>query len=278
MFRYVCIVICLVAMTSVAYCHRGDLDADGGHFDKDKGLYHFQNEDGTYEPNVEEKPANHFVGPWIYTVAPAFNGVSSGDWRNAGEDALDAYTEGDLTETTIAAQGSELGTQKGNGWRLDWEVGFLKEVNPVCEHNIPEIAGHLLGATLQGSSYFYGVFMFTADRAAKATLHLEYMQTARVWLNGTEVYRSTGDWWEPIVAPEEEDPSPWLPQVMIRKGNNLLFVKVGRGGNNCGNAPEWFLWCGLKPHTPTRLEVPLIYEDGAVIVDYVTSWAKIKAQ
>ena len=259
--------VACIALIATAHAHDGALDAADGHFHEGVGWYHFHN-----EPNVEEEPAHHYIGPWIYTVVPALDGAVSGDAQGVTSDAMAVYTDGEIPEISIAKSGVEPGVQKGNGWRLDWEVGFLKEDNPVCAHNIPEIAGHL--ASLHGSSWFYGVFMFKADRAARATLHIHYTATARVWLNGTEIYRTMESWGGVLI----EDDSPFLPQAQIRQGNNLLVVRIGRGWNNCGNAPMWFLWCGFMPHTPTRIEVPLIYERGAVNVNHVTSWAELKTR
>lgn len=269
MKRILIAVLCIAMLTFVlnTSAHRGQLDADGGHFDELTGLYHFQTEDGLYEQNPEEAPANTLVGPWVFTVIPAEEVHEF--WEETVElirdDALAAYTDGALTETSLATSGINPGVYKGHGWRIDWEIGFLKEDNPTCEHNIPEIAGHL--ATYHGQSYFYGVMRFTADLAAKTTLHLQYNAVARGWLNGMEFYNTTHQWGVPQVW-DEDNPIPPHPQGMVREGDNILVVKIRRGGNNCGNALEWFVTCGLKPHTSTRITVPFVYEDGEVIVDY----------
>ena len=256
-------VVTIVMLTFVlnTSAHRGQLDADGGHFDELTGLYHFQTEDGLYEQNPEEAPASTLVGPWVFTVIPEV-----GTWHDARdatrEDTLAAYTDGALTETALATGGINPSVHKGHGWRMDWEIGFLKEVNPVCSHNIPEIAGHL--ATYHGQSYFYGVMRFTAERAAKTTIHLQYHAVARGWLNGVEFFSPQIQWRHG----DPENPTPRHPQGMVREGDNILVVKIRRGGNNCGCYPNWFVTCGLKPHTPTRITIPFVLEDGEVIVDY----------
>lgn len=261
------LIIVLLAFVVNAQAHRGQLDADGGHFDEDTGRYHFQAADGLYEQNPAEKPANTLVGPWVFTVIPETEDTE--DWNHSAfdltrNDTLAAYTDGALTETVLATSGINLGVYKGHGWRMDWEIGFLKEDNPTCRHNIPEIAGHL--ATYHGQSYFFGVIRFTADRDAKTTIHLRYNAVARGWLNGVEFYNTTRQW----RSEDPKNPIPIHPQGMVREGDNLLVVKIRRGGNNCGNALEWFVTCGLKPHTPTRITVPFVYEDGEVTVDYFT--------
>ena len=251
------IIAVLLAFGVNALAHEAELDADGGHLYEASARYHFHTDDGSYEPNPEEVPANTLVGPWVFTVIP---GNDSAYPENITKDALAAYTDGALTETALEENGIDASVHKGHGWRLDWEIGFLKEDNPTCEHNIPEIAGHL--AVLEANSnYFYAVMKFNADRTARTTVHLHWQETARGWLNGVEFFRSVG--W-----PEGDEGMPEHPQALVREGENLLVVKVGRGWNNCGCAPTWMVTVGLKPHTPTRITVPFVYEDGGVTVDY----------
>lgn len=256
--RWLMLAICgCIALIGSVYAHDDVLDNDGGHFYEPMGAYHFHTEDGLYEPNPDEAPANTLVGPWVFTVIPS---EDSGYSENIMKDALSSFTDGALTETALKKNGIDTSVHKGLGWRLDWEIGFLKEDNPTCGHNIPEIAGHL--AVLNGNSnYFYAVIKFSADRFARTTIHMHFRETARAWLNGIEFFRSREQ-------REGDEGIPEYPQAMIREGENLIVVKVGRGWNNCGCAPTWFVTVGLKPHSPTRITIPIVYDDGEVIVDY----------
>lgn len=256
------IIAVLLAFGVNALAHEAELDEDSGHFYEARGMYHFHTDDGLYVPNPEEAPANTLVGPWVFSVVPSE--TESWNSENILDDALAFYTDGALTETKLASVGVNPGVHKGHGWRLDWEIGFLKEHNVWCNNNILEIAGHL--AVYSGSDFFYAVMKFDATESAKTTIHLDYLVTARAWLNGEEFFRSH------IKGHVEPDPAdqwpPERPQAMIRKGKNLLVVKVGRGPG-C-RYTNWFVTVGLKPHTPTRITVPFVYEDGGVTVDYFT--------
>ena len=252
------IVLSLTVFIVPVNAHEGPKDTNGGHFYEEIGRYHFHKADGSYEPSITEKPENHFVGPWIFTVVKGDGLVSSEPFHTA-KDALAKLTNNEFTERNLAKYGRLPGQQIGFGYKLDWEVGFLPEDNPVCQHNIPEIAGHL--ASFRGSDYFYGVFNFTASESVRASLHLEYVRTARIWINGIEIYITNSNDFRP------PPPVPEVAQLPIKKGNNLLVVKIGRGGSNCGNAPRWLLWIGLKPHKPIRINVDLIYRNGSVVVN-----------
>ena len=262
MRHLILIIAVLLAFGFNTLAHEAELDEDGGHFYEARGMYHFHTDDGLYVPDPEEAPANTLVGPWVFSVIPSE--TKSYESKNILEDTLAFYTDDALTETELASVGVNPSVHKGHGWRLDWEIGFLKEHNAWCDRNILEIAGHL--STYSSSNFFYAVLKFNATEAAKTTIYLESLATARAWLNGEEFLRShrKGDV-EPDAA--KQWPSE-RPQAMIREGENLLVVKIGRGPG-C-NWTNWFVTVGLKPHTPTRITVPFVYEDGGVTVDYFT--------
>lgn len=262
-----CVVVFVVLTLSViAQAHEAKLDGDGGHLE-DLGFYHFHNEDGSYEQSPAEIP-DVIVGPWVFTVIPAE--VDTRDSVHIREDALAAYTDGTLTETSLAGSGIEARDYEGIGWRVDWEIGFLKEKNRPCQHNIPEVAGHL--ALLEGGNYFYAVLKFQSTHTTKSSIHLNYNANARAWLNGVEFLHSPLDMWGNAfgIGDDEEFP-PEYPQALVRKGENLLVVKVGRGDNNCGNAPMWYVTCGIQPHETADIQPVGFYQDGKLTVDYYTT-------
>lgn len=269
--RIFVLLIIALAFVANADAHPGELDVEGGHFDEQEGRYHFQTQEGIYVQNPKEAPANTIVGPWVFTVIPEFSEENDG-YELIDNDSLAEYTDGKLTESVVVAEGINPGVYKGHGWRIDWEIGFLKENNSTCNHNIPEIAGHL--ARYRGKSYFYGIIRFQSSQSVKTTIHLNYTQLARGWLNGVEFFRSAPRYYPHRVI-DPENPMPYYPQSTIKEGDNILVLKIMRGGNNCGNALEWAVTCGLKPHTRTRITIPFVLEEGEVIVDYFTDDTEI---
>lgn len=279
-------IVLLLALTLNASAHFGKLDVDNGHFDSEFGRYHFHTEDGVREPTPEGIPSNPFVGPWVFTVVPASD--IADDIEHLNEDAILDYTNGEYTESYFIENGTDATVLEFPGKTLEWRVGYLKkETQDMCWSNIFEMTANL--KKYESEDYFYGIINFTSDKNVRSTIHLDYSVFAKVWLNSTVIYQSTGDIEVGLYRFNSNT------QGMVKQGVNKLFVKVRRGGNDCGPYHHWWMLnVRIKPHEPTSFRIPQEYYNGDLITNYTqgespggptpfkgrvaTTWAQVKSR
>lgn len=291
----VALILC-VFTGSFVMAHNNHL---GGHYNEGCGIYHFHNVGGDFiEPLHYKKhpreewfwvPDEHrpddMFGPWVYTVVSTrgefYSDARDNYWDTFDIDALAFYTDGEITEARVAADGAELTANPitGDGWLLEWDIGFLPSGRGIY-HNIHHLARDLVIGD-DATSFFYGVFIFDANRPGIADMFMT--GASKIWLNGEVVYRAGGCAGyspDPTLAPNEPESAPDYfygggVQVYIKDERNLMLVKVGRQE---GEKPYWHFQFGLTPHdNATEISVPVVYKRGRVQAKHlVTSWSQLK--
>lgn len=178
------------------------------------------------------------TGPWLWMIAPTEAG--QGGAAATDVDSLAEASGGDVTEEMIANNGANEGDKVGD---LEWTLGEISETGGNNVNDTVTDIGLGEGDVNDHSSYALITLESDSDQDG-VDMKVGSDDSVKVWLNGEEVHnnavnRGAGDFQDTF-------------QVDIKKGDNLLLVKVSERGGG------WSMFVGVdadvnavfKPATP----------------------------
>ena len=178
------------------------------------------------------------TGPWLWMIAPTEAG--QGGAAATDVDSLAEASGGDVTEEMIANNGANEGDAVGD---LVWTLGEISETGGNNVNDTVTDIGLGEGDVNDHSSYALITLESDSDQDG-VDMKVGSDDSVKVWLNGEEVHnnavnRGAGDFQDTF-------------QVDIKKGDNLLLVKVSERGGG------WSMFVGVdadvnavfKPATP----------------------------
>ena len=161
------------------------------------------------------------LGPYLWMIAKTVGG--QGGANSTHVDSLDEASNGKVTEEKIARNGAREGDEVGN---YEWTPGRLTnngDINALV-NNIGFEAGEL------DHIMSYALIVLTTKRAQEnVAMGVSSDDTVKVWVNGEVVHthaenRSLG----------KEDTFQDHLKVDLKKGNNLIMIKVSERGGGWG--------------------------------------------
>ena len=196
--------------------------------------------------NGSSEAQTEITGPWLWMIAPTEPGRGGRDSTNV--DSLAATSGGAVTETDIATNGATEGDVVGN---YAWTLGVLNEYGDI-EQMLVDIGMTETRNIDNFSSYALITLVSETDQPG-VTMHTGSDDSIKVWLNGENVFtnavnRGRYRWQDNF-------------QVNLKKGDNLLLVKVselgGGWGMHVGIGTEVTLKVPTRVGTPTEtVETP----------------------
>ena len=165
------------------------------------------------------------TGPWLWMIAPTEAG--QGGAAATDVDSLAEASGGDVTEEMIANNGANEGDAVGD---LVWTLGEISETGGNNVNDTVTDIGLGEGDVNDHSSYALITLESDSDQDG-VDMKVGSDDSVKVWLNGEEVHnnavnRGAGDFQDTF-------------QVDIKKGDNLLLVKVSERGGG------WSMFVGV---------------------------------
>jgi len=165
------------------------------------------------------------TGPWLWMIAPTEAG--QGGAAATDVDSLAEASGGDVTEEMIANNGANEGDAVGD---LVWTLGEISETGGNNVNDTVTDIGLGEGDVNDHSSYALITLESDSDQDG-VDMRVGSDDSVKVWLNGEEVHnnavnRGAGDFQDTF-------------QVDIKKGDNLLLVKVSERGGG------WSMFVGV---------------------------------
>ena len=161
------------------------------------------------------------LGPYLWMIAKTVDG--QGGANSTYVDSLDQASNGKVTEEKISKHGARKGNEVGN---YEWTPGTLAnngDINALV-NKIGLEAGELDHITS------YALILLKTKRAqTNVAMGVSSDDSVRVWVNGEVVHthaenRSRG----------KEDAFQDQLKVDLKKGNNLIMIKVSERGGGWG--------------------------------------------
>ena len=201
---------------------------------------------------------NEITGPWLWMIVPIQQG--SGGAESTNVDSLAVASGGTVTEADVAANGATEGDIVGN---YAWTLGVLNNTGDI-EQLLYEI-GMTENRYIDNASSYALITLVSEMDQPGVTMHTGSDDSIKVWLNGENVFtnavnRGRYRWQDNF-------------QVNLKKGDNLLLVKVselgGGWGMHVGIGADVTLKVPTRLGTPTEpVETPIepvLTEDGLVL-------------
>ena len=194
-------------------------------------------------PTLEMDP-NKITGPWLWMIAPTR--ADQGGARSNNIDSLAVVSGGNVTESTVAANGVQEGDAVGN---YMWTLG---EIADTGGDNINDVINNInmaLGDIDDHSSYAL-ITLESAAPQSDVTMRAGSDDSIKIWLNGEVVHNN------PINRGAEDYQDKFT--VDLKEGDNLLLVKVSEreGG--------WSMFVGIDADVNAvykRPPDPVVSED-----------------
>ena len=181
------------------------------------------------------------VGPWLWMMAPTEFG--QGGQYSTNVDSLAVASGGTVTEADVVANGATEGDIVGN---YAWTLGVLNEYGDI--NQMLYDIGLAESRNLDHFSSYALIILVSATDQPNVTMHTGSDDSIKVWLNGENVFTN----------PTNRGRSRWQDkfQVNLKKGDNLLLVKVSEAGGG------WGMHVGISADVtlkvPTRLDTPTV--------------------
>ena len=175
----------------------------------------------TMTANAQDK----ITGPWLWMIAPTE--ANQGGAASTDVDSLAEASGGDVTEEMIATEGAKEGDKVGD---LAWTLGEIAETGGNNVNDTVNEIGLGEGDVNDHSSYALITLESDSDQSG-VDMKVGSDDSVKVWLNGEVVHtnavnRGAGDFQDTF-------------QVNIKKGENLLLVKVSERGGG------WSMFVGV---------------------------------
>ena len=180
------------------------------------------------------------TGPWLWMIAPTETGRGGADSTDV--DSLAVASGGAVTEADVATNGATEGDIVGN---YGWTLGVLNE-NGDISRTLYDI-GMTENRYLDDFSSYALITLVSETDQTGVTMHTGSDDSIKVWLNGENVFTNATN----------RGRSRWQDnfQVNLKKGDNLLLVKVSQ------RASGWGMYVGIDADVtlkvPTRLGIPV---------------------
>ncbi len=170
-------------------------------------------------------PPEKITGPWLWMIVPTDH--NQGGATSIDVDSLAAVSKGAVTETEIAVNGATEGDRVGN---FVWTLGGI---SPTGSNNINDTVTEIsLGKGDINDHSAYALFSLTSDVDRTGVRMLVGSDDAiKVWLNGEVIHKNA------VNRPAHDYQDTF--QVDLKKGNNLLLVKVSE------RAGGWSMFVGI---------------------------------
>ena len=159
------------------------------------------------------------TGPWLWMIVPIHEGRGGAESTNV--DSLAVVSGGAVTEADVAVNGATEGDVVGN---YTWTLGVLNEYGDI-EQLLYEI-GMIENRYIDNASSYALITLVSETDQPGVTMHTGSDDSIKVWLNGENVFtnavnRGRYRWQDNF-------------QVNLKKGNNLLLVKISEAGGGWG--------------------------------------------
>ena len=194
-------------------------------------------------PTLETGP-NKITGPWLWMIAPTRDG--QGGARSNNIDSLAVVSGGNVTESTVAANGVQEGDAVGN---YMWTLGEIADTGDDNINDVINTINMAIGDIDDHSSYAL-ITLESATPQSDVTMRAGSDDSIKIWLNGEVVHNN------PINRGAEDYQDKFT--VDLKEGNNLLLVKVSEreGG--------WSMFVGIDADVNAiykRPPDPVVSED-----------------
>ncbi|MCG9131761.1 hypothetical protein J5I95_08785 [Candidatus Poribacteria bacterium] len=209
-------------------------------------------------PVVEsEWGANRRItGPWLWMIAPT--DANQGGQASTDVDSLDEASRGKITEEDVAKNGARAGDVVGD---YKWTLGTLPANGDI---NAAVVSIGMTNVADFNDVTSYALITLKTIKAQRdVTMGVNSDDSIKVWLNGEVVHtnavnRGRGN------ANTFQDTF----EVDLKRGNNLLMVKVSERGGG------WGMYVGIDAdfalsRTPGRLSVEPAGK-------FITQWGELK--
>ena len=206
-----------------------------------------------------EKP---IAGPWLWMIVPTDAGV--GGQASTDVDSLDEASKGKVTEEKVAKNGAKEGDEVDD---YEWTPGELPANGDInaCVVSI----GMTKVADFNDVTSYALLILESSKKQLGVTMGTSSDDSLKVWLNGEEVHKmavNRGRGGLPANINGYQDRF----QVDLKKGANLLMVKVSERGGG------WGQYVGVDADVEHNIDF-----DGFQPVEPVgklaTQWAKVKS-
>ena len=209
-------------------------------------------------PVVEAEwgPNRRITGPWLWMIAPT--DANQGGQASTDIDSLDEASKGKVTEEEVAKNGVRAGDVVGD---YKWTLGTLP-ANGDINAAVVSI-GMTNVADFNDVTSYALITLKTIKAQRNVTMGVNSDDSIKVWLNGEVVHtnavnRGRGN------ANTFQDTF----DVDLKRGNNLLMVKVSERGGG------WGMYVGIDA------EFALTTTPGILAVEptgkFITKWGEIK--
>ena len=185
-----------------------------------------------------ETPGPKIEDGWVWLILPATGVSTGGSAAASGRDFLSEASGGAVTEADVALNGARAGTQVGNSV---WTSARLDAADPNNLNTI--VRDYNLGTDID-VPVAYGVVPIQSETQQETRVYIGGAP-AKVWLNGTLVYRASLQ----LFARDYETAVP----VLLMPGENLLFVAAYRP---YPSAPRWGAFFGFQDGTGYTVGAP----------------------
>ena len=196
------------------------------------------------------------TGPWLWMIAPTQ--PNQGGQNSTDIDSLDEESNGKVTEEDIAKNGANEGDEVGN---YEWTPGTLP-----ADGNINAMLvsiGMTNVADFNDVTSYALITLKTTKAQREVTMGVNSDDSIKVWLNGEVVHinavnRGRGN------ANAFQDTF----EVDLKRGNNLLMVKVSERGGG------WGMYVGIDA------EFAITSRPGSLAIEptrkFITKWGELK--
>ena len=205
-----------------------------------------------------EKP---IAGPWLWMIAPTE--ANQGGQNSTDIDSLDEESNGKVTEEKVAKNGAEEGDEVGD---YEWTPGELPADGNI---NAMLVSIKMTNVADFNDVTSYGLIVLESkNKQSGVTMGTSSDDSIKVWLNGEEVHRmavNRGRGGTPAGINNYQDRF----EVDLKKGDNLLMVKVSERGGG------WGQYVGIDADVEHHIDfagVQPIEPAGKL----ATQWAEIK--
>ena len=185
------------------------------------------------KPRYTPPSAEEITGPWLWMIAPTER--DRGGVRSIDVDSLAVANAGTVTEAEIATNGANAGDRIGN---FVWTPG---RILPNIKNNINECLTRIRMIEGNINDYTaYALLSWTSEtNQIGVPMHVGGDDAIKVWLNGEVVHRNAVNQYTTNFRNTFE--------VDIKRGKNLLLVKVSKGAGNW-----WSMFVGIDGFSGTQ--------------------------
>ncbi|MCG9129842.1 hypothetical protein JT359_19805 [Candidatus Poribacteria bacterium] len=195
-------------------------------------------------------------GPWLWMIAPT--DANQGGQASTDIDSLDEASDGDVTEEEVAKKGAKEGDEVGN---YEWTLGTLANDGDINALVVSK--GMDKNADLNDITSYALIVLETKKAQNGVSMGASSDDSIKIWLNGEVVHKNAVNRGRGGANTFQDN-----FKVDLKKGNNLLMVKVSERGGG------WGMFIGVGgDYEINDIDAVLPVEP---MNKLTTRWAKIK--